>query len=74
MNNAVEQRMKFIEVCLIDFGSIKRETVAKYFGISAPQATRDLSMYDELVGGIGYSKHSKRYEKMSTYKPYFDWE
>jgi hypothetical protein len=52
MNNAIEQRLKFIELMIIDYGSIKRETVSKYFGISLPQATRDLNMYDELCGGV----------------------
>lgn len=73
MNNAAEQRLKFIELCLIDFGSVKRGTVAKYFGISMGAATRDLKLYSDMCGVIGYNQNTKRYELTGTLKPRFKW-
>lgn len=73
MNNAIEQRLKFIELCLSDFGSIKRETVSKYFGISAAQATRDLKTYSDMCGVIGYNISSKRYELTGELKLKYKW-
>lgn len=73
MNNAAEQRLKFIELCLIDFGNVKRETVSKYFGVSAAQATRDLKMYSDMCGVIGYNISTKRYEITGKLKPRYQW-
>lgn len=73
MNNAAEQRLRLIELLLIDFGSVKRETVSKYFGVSAAQATRDLKSYSDMCGVIGYNSSSKRYELTSKLIPHFQW-
>jgi len=47
---AVEQRLRFIDFLLAQYGQINRSALMDYFGISLPQATLDLKHYQNHAG------------------------
>ena len=59
---SVERRMEFIEFRLYWEGGINRADITDRFGVSVPQASKDLSLYQELApGNMEYDKSEKRY-------------
>lgn len=85
MKFEVALRLNFIEYCLETNGFVGREVLTSFFGISKPQASTDLTRYQELAfGNMRYNKQTKRYERTEKYKPwtgkqsarcasFFDW-
>ena len=72
MNYAVEQRMRFIDFLLAEYGYINRSGLIEYFGVSVPQASADFKHYLELAPqNMEYSKSKKVYEKTHKYNPIF---
>lgn len=62
MRWGVEQRLEFIEFRLFWEGSINRADLTDFFGVSVPQASKDLNLYQERApGNMEYDKRSKRY-------------
>nr|WP_294504250.1 WYL domain-containing protein [uncultured Rhodopila sp.] len=62
MSWGVAQRLEFIEFRLFWEGSINRADLVGFFGISVPQASKDLALYQERApGNLEYDKRSKRY-------------
>jgi len=58
----VEQRLEFIEFRLFWEGSINRADIVKHFGVSVPQASKDLTLYQERApGNLEYDTRGKRY-------------
>ena len=45
MTYAVEQRLRFIDFLLHQYGVLNRSAIMDYFGISQPCATRDIQEY-----------------------------
>ena len=43
----VERRLEFIEFRLFWEGSINRADLVEFFGVSVPQASKDLALYQE---------------------------
>ena len=41
----VEQRLEFIEFRLLWEGGVNRSDITKHFGVSVPQASKDLTQY-----------------------------
>ncbi len=63
-NYAVVQRLRFIDFLLAQFGHVKRSYISDYFGISTPQATKDMRNYMQLSpDNMRYSKKQKRYTR-----------
>lgn len=59
----VRHRQDWIAEIVSIFGFINREHIEKKFGISTPQASIDLRLYqEEHPGAIEYNKTTKRYE------------
>lgn len=57
-----EQRLEFIEFRLFWEGGLNRSDLVDHFGISVPQASKDLSYYQELApGNMAYDTSQKRY-------------
>jgi DeoR/GlpR family transcriptional regulator of sugar metabolism len=57
-----EQRMEWIAETLRVFGFINREHLQRKFGISQPQASKDLQTFArQHPGAIAYDLSSKRY-------------
>jgi len=58
----VEQRLEFIEFRLFWEGSINRADIVEFFGVSVPQASKDLTLYQERArGNMQYDTRGKRY-------------
>lgn len=68
----VEQRLEFIEFRLFWEGGVNRSDITRYFGVSVPQASKDLSQYQALAPeNITYDKSLKRYLKTDAFSPRF---
>lgn len=68
----VEQRLEFIEFCLFWEGGVNRADITGFFGVSVPQASKDLSQYQELAPeNVRYDRSEKRYFATDSFKPRF---
>ena len=62
MRWGVEQRLEFIEFRLFWEGTINRADIIECFGVSTPQASKDLSLYQARApGNMLYDARAKRY-------------
>ncbi len=62
MRWGVEQRLEFVEFRLFWEGSINRADIVEFFGVSVPQASKDLTLYQERApGNMEYDARGKRY-------------
>lgn len=69
LNYAVEQRIRLIETVLDHYGSVRRALLEDYFGISKPQASNDLGLYNQLApGNMEYSLKEKCYKRTDQFK------
>jgi hypothetical protein len=58
------QRIAFIAEMLHIYGFINREHLMRKFGISQPQASKDLQTYQQhSAGSMIYNPKTKRYER-----------
>lgn len=68
----VEQRLEFIEFCLFWEGGVNRSDITEYFGVSVPQASKDLSQYQALAPeNVAYDRSEKRYFATTDFRPRF---
>jgi WYL domain len=68
----VEQRLEFIEFQLFWEGGLNRADITRFFGISVPQASKDLSQYQELApNNVVYDRSEKRYFAAKNFTPRF---
>ncbi len=68
----VERRLEFIEFRLFWEGGINRGDIMEFFGVSVPQASKDLSLYQELApGNLSYDRSAKRYLASKSFRPRF---
>src|SRR5262245_6294897 len=68
----VERRLEFIEFRLFWEGGVNRADLINAFGISVPQASKDLALYQEQApGNVVYDKSAKRYVASEGFKPLF---
>lgn len=66
------QRLLFIESRLYWNGRINRSEIISFFGISMPQASADLTLYQELApGNMVYDKSGKTYRAGVPFGPIF---
>lgn len=62
MRWGVEQRLEFIEFRLFWEGTLNRADIIDCFGVSTPQASKDLSLYQTRApGNMIYDTRAKRY-------------
>lgn len=72
MRWGVEKRLEFIEFRLFWEGGINRADIMDQFGVSVPQASKDLTLYEEKApGNLAYDKSAKRYLAAEKFKPVF---
>jgi predicted DNA-binding transcriptional regulator YafY len=72
MRWGVEKRLEFIEFRLFWEGGINRADIMERFGVSVPQASKDLSLYEQKApGNLVYDKREKRYFAAPDFKPVF---
>lgn len=68
----VEQRLEFIEFRLFWEGGVNRSDITRFFGVSVPQASKDLTQYQELApDNVRYDRSEKRYFAAKSFKPVF---
>lgn len=68
----VERRLEFIEFRLFWEGGVNRSDLIDAFGVSVPQASKDLSHYQEQAPDNAiYDKSARRYVASPDFKPTF---
>ena len=68
----VEQRLAFIDDCLLWAGRVNRSDLIQRFGISTPQASSDISKYFDIAPQNGrYDRKNKCYVVDATFSPAF---
>jgi len=68
----IEQRLEFIEFRLFWEGGVNRADITGFFGVSVPQASKDLSLYQEKAPeNIRYDRRQKRYFATAAFRPKF---
>lgn len=68
----VERRLEFIEFRLLWEGGINRSDIIDCFGVSVPQASKDLTLYQGLAPeNMIYDRSEKRYFAAKTFAPRF---
>lgn len=69
MKWAVRERLRMIDFLLDHYGELNRAAICDYFGISVPQATKDLTKYQSVApGNMLYSTTRKKYTKSDQFK------
>ena len=69
---SIERRLEFIEFRLYWEGGINRADIVDQFGLSVPQASKDLTRYQELApNNMAYDKSEKRYFAAPGFAPRF---
>jgi len=72
INWGVERRLEFIEFRLSWEGGVRRADIVSTFKVSEPQASKDLTMYQERApGNAVYDKVQKRYVAGDEFRPMF---
>ena len=72
MRWGVEKRMEFIEFRLFWESGINRADLIDQFGVSVPQASKDLTLYGERApGNLLYDRSAKRYRASDGFTPVF---
>jgi len=72
MRWGVEKRLEFIEFRLFWEGGINRADIMERFGVSVPQASKDLSLYEQQAPrNLVYDKRRKRYLASPNFRPVF---
>lgn len=68
----VERRLEFIEFRLFWEGGVNRSDIIDTFDVSVPQASKDLTLYQERAPQNAiYDKSAKRYIASKNFKPHF---
>ena len=68
----VERRLEFIEFRLYWEGGVNRSDIIGAFDVSVPQASKDLTLYQERAPqNAVYDKSAKRYIASSEFQPCF---
>ena len=68
----VERRLEFIEFRLFWEGGVNRADIIEMFDVSVPQASKDLTLYQERAPkNAVYDKSAKRYVASDVFQPRF---
>ena len=68
----VERRLEFIEFRLFWEGGVNRSDIIEMFDVSVPQASKDLTLYQERAPhNAFYDKSAKRYVASEHFEPHF---
>jgi predicted DNA-binding transcriptional regulator YafY len=68
----VERRLEFVESRLFWEGGVNRSDIVDEFGVSVPQASKDLALYQEQApANIVYDRSEKRYFASAAFRPKF---
>lgn len=68
----VERRLEFVEFRLFWEGGVNRSDIVEEFGVSVPQASKDIALYQEHAPeNIVYDRSEKRYFAADAFQPKF---
>jgi predicted DNA-binding transcriptional regulator YafY len=68
----IERRLEFVEFRLFWEDGVNRSDIVEEFGVSVPQASKDLALYQEQApDNIRYDRSLKRYFASETFRPKF---
>src|SRR3954468_5379152 len=68
----IERRLEFVEFRLFWEDGVNRSDIVEEFGVSVPQASKDLALYQEQApDNITYDRSEKRYFASHTFRPKF---
>ncbi|RVM95947.1 helix-turn-helix transcriptional regulator [Sinorhizobium meliloti] len=68
----IERRLEFVEFRLFWEGGVNRSDIVEEFGVSVPQASKDLALYQEQApDNIVYDRSEKRYFASDAFRPRF---
>jgi predicted DNA-binding transcriptional regulator YafY len=68
----IERRLEFVEFRLFWENGVNRSDIVEEFGVSVPQASKDLALYQEQApDNIRYDRSLKRYFASETFRPKF---
>jgi hypothetical protein len=66
---AVEQRLRFIDFLLAEYGTLNRSALMDYYGISQPQASADIAAYlEHAPGNARYDLKAKTYRRTAEFR------
>lgn len=66
---AIEQRLRLVDFLLLQYGTVNRSALERYFGISTPQASKDLSDYIKMApNNMVYDVKAKTYRRGAGFK------
>lgn len=69
LSYAVEQRLRFIDFLLHQYGFINRSAIEDYFGMSQPNASNDLQAYLTIAPeNMVYDAKAKAYVRSETFQ------
>lgn len=72
LRRGIEQRLEFIEFRLLWEGGVNRSDIIETFDVSVPQASKDLTLYQEKAPDNAiYDKSAKRYVAGDRFEPRF---
>ena len=67
-----EQRLEFIDFRVFWEGGVNRSDITQRFGVSVPQASNDLTLYQKLApANLRYDSSEKRYVPSPSFEPRF---
>ncbi len=65
----VEQRLRYIDVLLALYGTVNRQALIMWFGISTPQASLDIKKYLEIApSNAVYDRTARTYRRTSEFQ------
>ena len=68
----IERRLEFIEFRLFWEGGVNRSDLVNEFGVSVPQASKDLALYQQQApDNIRYDRSRKKYFSQQDFQPRF---
>ena len=69
----IERRLEFIEFRLFWEGGVNRSDIISEFGVSVPQASKDLTLYQERApDNIYYDRSRKKYFSQDNFQPKYN--
>jgi len=69
---AIEQRLRFIDFLVHQYGHVNRSAIMGYYGVSMPQASKDIKDYIALAPtNLVYDGSSKTYRRDPSFVRFF---
>ena len=69
LSYAVEQRLRFVDFLLAQYGHVKRAALIDFFGVGPATATRDFTAYHAMApGNMTLNASDKTYYRTTAFK------